>query len=67
MTTHEQDQPDAASSKTHRENTAKQAWDDEGGSLHPDEMKTKTAELAEPINQAATDEPGEAETKQQPS
>ncbi len=67
MTTQEQDQPDAASSKTRREDTAKQAWDDEGGSLHPDETKVETAELPEPVDQEAIDEPGEAEDQQQPS
>lgn len=41
----------------HPENAAKQAWDDEGGSLHPDETKTETADLAEPVDQAATTPP----------
>jgi len=45
-----QDTPKAEPNPAHQENIAKQSWDDEGGSLHPDETKLPTAELAEPVD-----------------
>jgi len=45
-----QDTPKGTPPPAHQENTAKQAWDDEGGSLHPDETKLPTAELADPVD-----------------
>ncbi len=45
-----QDTPKGTPPPAHQENIAKQAWDDEGGSLHPDETKVPNAELADPVD-----------------
>ncbi len=64
-----QDDQRPAPNPPHQENTAKQSWDDEGGSLHPDEMKTVAAELAEPLerNERAAYTADEDESDDQPS
>jgi hypothetical protein len=45
-----QDTPKGTPPPAHQENIAKQAWNDEGGSLHPDETKVPNAELADPVD-----------------
>jgi len=52
MNRQQQDHPEAEPNPAHPENLAKQTWDHEGGSLHPDEMKTTRVELAEPVDRS---------------
>jgi hypothetical protein len=63
-----QDTPKGTRPPAHQENIAKQAWDDEGGSLHPDETKLPTAELADPVDtRERTADTADDEPDDQPS